>query len=162
MKDDYAQPLLGEIDAQTAACAQCHNATCDNVRYIIGKDGKTVEDVGPYRYGFDTDSLKKASLEDGVLTGYDEKVGVEIFYLGHPDGELFHGSTHEKQGLTCVSCHMPEPTAVSPLASSAEELSASDIPAEASDDSSKVIEPRVASEPEIKQEASQQLTLTMA
>lgn len=48
-------------------------------------------------------------------------------------------------------------TVVSPSPSTAEELPASDIPAESSSDSPKVIEPRVANEHAINQEASQQL-----
>lgn len=99
--------FAASLDPKDAACGQCHNATCDYARYIAGKDDRVLTDFNPYRYGIDADALRKATLEDGFATIYDQTAGVEVAYLGHPDIELFTNSTHEQLGLTCSSCHMP-------------------------------------------------------
>jgi nitrite reductase (cytochrome c-552) len=103
----YAAGFLSEIDPKSAACGQCHNATCDYTRYLVGKDDRPLESFSPYRYGTDADALRKAAIEDGATTFFDEEGGLGLFSLGHPDIELFQGSVHQKAGLTCASCHMP-------------------------------------------------------
>ncbi|MDR1015763.1 MAG: ammonia-forming cytochrome c nitrite reductase subunit c552 [Coriobacteriales bacterium] len=103
--------LVAELDPESAACGQCHNALCDYARYLNGKDGRTLADLDPYRYGTDAEALRKATAEDGFAPMTDEATGDAIPYLGHPDIEIFQGSNHQQLGLTCASCHMPTETA---------------------------------------------------
>jgi len=103
----YAAEFLKSVDPQTAACGQCHNTTCDYVRYIIQIEETMLENLDPYRYGTDADALRRAGLEDGTTLYPDEELGVGIPYRAHADIELFQGSHHQELGLTCVSCHMP-------------------------------------------------------
>jgi len=102
----FASDYLASIDPRIAACGQCHNAMCDWARYLIGKN-MTLDEADPYRYGSDADSLRHAAEEDGVYVPYDTELGTGLFYLGHPDIELFMGSNHQQLGLSCISCHMP-------------------------------------------------------
>ena len=101
-----ASAYLADIDPEIAACGQCHNATCDWPRYLIGKS-MDLDQADPYRYGSDADSLRRAAEEDGIYIIHDDELGTDLFYLGHPDIELFIGSEHQRLGLSCVSCHMP-------------------------------------------------------
>jgi len=103
----YAAEFLKTVDPETAACGQCHNTTCDYVRYIIQIEETTLESLDPYRYGTDADALRQAGLEDGTTLYPDEELGVGVPYRAHADIELFQGSHHQELGLTCVSCHMP-------------------------------------------------------
>ncbi|MCL2757358.1 MAG: ammonia-forming cytochrome c nitrite reductase subunit c552 [Coriobacteriia bacterium] len=102
----FASDYIANIDPKIAACGQCHNATCDWPRYLISKD-MTLDEAAPYRYGTDADSLRRAAEEDGIYIRYDKELLTPLFYLGHPDIELFMGSKHQQLGLSCVSCHMP-------------------------------------------------------
>jgi nitrite reductase (cytochrome c-552) len=106
----YARAFLTNVDRETAACGQCHNATCDYPRVLAREEGARLEDFDPYRYGTDADALRRAIVEDGMTMYPDEELGITVDYLGHPDIELFQGSQHQEQGLTCVSCHMPYET----------------------------------------------------
>jgi nitrite reductase (cytochrome c-552) len=103
----FAQDLSDDVASQTAVCGQCHNATCDYPKYVAGKDSRNLDELRPYRYGTDADALRKAAIEEGVGLYPDEELGINLFYLGHPDIELFQGSHHQQLGLTCTSCHMP-------------------------------------------------------
>lgn len=70
-----------------AVCGQCHSIpVTDNVNDL-------------YRYGIDADSIGKALLED---YGFLMSVCTDV--------EIFQNSTHQKQGMTCTSCHMPSVT----------------------------------------------------
>ena len=106
----YAAEFLKTVDPQTAACGQCHNTTCDYVRYIVQREGVTLADLDPYRYGTSADALRQAGLEDNTTLYPDKELGVAIPYRAHADIELFQGSHHQELGLTCVSCHMPYET----------------------------------------------------
>jgi nitrite reductase (cytochrome c-552) len=107
----YPSKFLKEVDPNTAVCGQCHNATCTYPRYVLGREGGVLEDYDPYRYGTDADSMRKAAEEYGIKPIPDHEKGIDVFYLGHPDLELFQGSVHQDLGMTCVSCHMPDATA---------------------------------------------------
>jgi nitrite reductase (cytochrome c-552) len=106
----FAKKFLEEVDPKTAACGQCHNATCDYSRYLSKEDGVTLESFDPYRYGTDADALRKAGFEDGLILSSDSDLEIDISYRGHPDIELFQVGLHQSLGLTCVSCHMPKET----------------------------------------------------
>ncbi|MDR3053371.1 MAG: ammonia-forming cytochrome c nitrite reductase subunit c552 [Coriobacteriales bacterium] len=95
------------LNPREAACAQCHNSICDYARYIVAENERPLEEFKPYQYGIDADALRKAGEEFGVHTSIEPHTGIELFALGHPDIELFQGSTHQMQGLSCVDCHMP-------------------------------------------------------
>jgi len=102
---DYYKTLApGDV-----ACGQCHNALGGYTRRLAKIPGKNLDNLHPYRYGTDADAILKAFVEDGDKLPVD-KDGVQYFYSGHPDVEIFQGSTHQSLGLTCASCHMPQQT----------------------------------------------------
>lgn len=100
--DDY----FNSLDPGDQACGQCHNILGGYTRRLAAVEGNDLTNLEPYRYGTDPDAIYKAFIEDGDTLKVDED-GVEYFYAGHPDVEIFQGSTHESLGLTCASCHMP-------------------------------------------------------
>ena len=63
-------------------------------------EGKTLNDIDPYRYGVDADALLKAELEDGIKLAVDEESGVQTFYLPVSDIEILQGSVHQSMGLS--------------------------------------------------------------
>ena len=101
---------LNQISTEEATCAQCHNAVGRYGRAWLANYDGDLEDIDPYRYGYDPDSLKRAFLEDGVKATHEDDTGADVFITQHPDIEIFQGSVHEQLGLTCVSCHMPKKT----------------------------------------------------
>ncbi|MDR1712659.1 MAG: ammonia-forming cytochrome c nitrite reductase subunit c552 [Coriobacteriales bacterium] len=103
--------FLQSVDPVTASCGQCHNATCTYPRYSLGKTGTALEDYDPWKYGADADGMRQAAEEYGIAAIPDLERGVDVFYLGHPDLELFQGSVHQELGMTCADCHMPTVTA---------------------------------------------------
>lgn len=93
-----------------ASCGQCHNILDGYTRRLINIPGNSLENFDPYRYGIDAEGILKAFLEDGDKMSVDAD-GVEFFNeAGHPDVEIFQGTTHQSLGLTCASCHMPKVT----------------------------------------------------
>lgn len=95
-----------------AACGQCHNALSRyEDGYVLGSD-KLLVTYKPYRYGTDADAILKAILEDGEMPLTDQD-GVDYYLSVNPEVEMFQGSTMQKLGLSCVSCHMPKETSVS-------------------------------------------------
>lgn len=107
----YFNAMLGDrgqdLTPGEKACGQCHNSF-DYERMV--EQGDDIYNFDPYRYGFDADSLLKATLEDG-LQSVDEETGIETVMVFHPEMEFFQNSTHDSMGLDCTSCHMPETTA---------------------------------------------------
>ncbi len=99
--------VLTQVSTEEAVCGQCHNAVGRYGRAWLADYEGDLEDIDPYRYGFDPDSLKRAFLEDGVQPTHEEDTGADVFITQHPDIEIFQGSVHEMLGLTCVDCHMP-------------------------------------------------------
>lgn len=101
-----AKDYFDTLAPADAACGQCHNILGGYTRRLVSIPGQSLESLDPYRYGTDADAVIKAFLEDGDTLKVDED-GVEYFYAGHPDVEIFQGSNHQSLGLTCASCHMP-------------------------------------------------------
>ena len=105
----FFNTILGDdgetLSDEDKACGQCHNGT-----FITGKcvDPEYFENARPFRYGFDADSLIRAQIEDGDL---GVEAGIPRGGGMHADMEVFQGSNHDINGLTCVSCHMPTLTA---------------------------------------------------
>lgn len=91
-------------------CAQCH------VEYVCnpGMNVKTGEKVG-----FDSrlTNLFPWVNADNIEAYYDEigfrdfkhnLTGATLVKMQHPDTETFIGSTHDKAGADCATCHMPK------------------------------------------------------
>lgn len=111
----FGTTLLDNVDPKVAACGQCHNfmgATYGRgvLMEKIQSGEVSVDDVDPYRYGTDPDSLMKAALEDGYEMQVDEATGIANFQANHPEVEIFQGSVHSSMGLACTDCHMPQKT----------------------------------------------------
>ncbi len=102
----------GEFDDQapeTLACAQCHNAWGNIVKFAVAGTGNDLEEFHPYQYGHDADALYREFAEDGsTRVQFDEETGLVIVNTTTYDIEHFAGSVHEELGLTCASCHMPK------------------------------------------------------
>lgn len=116
----FVGDVLDDVDMGIAVCAQCHNLVSDEYPNRLSfpvlwdklMSGElAIEDVQPYRYGIDPDSIRRAMLEDGWkgpagMGEYDEASGTTLVGSNDPEFELFMGSAHEQAGLTCVDCHM--------------------------------------------------------
>ena len=102
---ELAGAYLHTLSPGDAACGQCHSIVGGYTRRLVSLPGQSLETLDPYRYGTHADAIIKAFLEDGDTLVRDSD-GVEFFYAGHPDVEIFQGSNHQSQGLSCPSCHM--------------------------------------------------------
>lgn len=93
-------------------CAQCH------VEYICnsGIDSRTGKPIG-----FDShltnhfpwvnaDQIEAYYDEIGFRDFKHNRTGALLVKMQHPDSETFFGSTHDKAGATCQTCHMPKVT----------------------------------------------------
>jgi len=110
-----AKDFNDTLSPSESACGQCHSIIGGYTRRLVRGEStvpnQTINDLDPYRYGLDPYGLYKAFMEDGDALVVD-KDGVENFWAGHPDIEIYQGSNHQRQGLECGSCHMPEVTTV--------------------------------------------------
>ena len=105
-----SKELLSKLNPNEAVCGQCHNGTAEYLYNIGNRPGNTdLTKFNPYRYGYDAEALLKAIREDHVVKPVDAD-GVEAYRATHVCIEIFQDSNHQKQGLTCVSCHMPKET----------------------------------------------------
>ena len=100
-----AEDYLKTLSPGDASCGQCHSIIGGYTRRLVSLPGQSLETLDPYRYGTDADAIIKAFMEDGDTLVVDSE-NVEFFFAGHPDVEIFQGSNHQSQGLSCPSCHM--------------------------------------------------------
>lgn len=100
-------------------CGQCH-AMFPGAAYL--EDGN--RGIDQYKYGFDPDGMLKAMQEyyaDNPVTEtpiaagmvgvphYDEAIDATIYLDDACTAvEMFQNSNHQKLGLTCTDCHMPQ------------------------------------------------------
>ncbi len=97
-------------DIKTLVCGQCHNQLA-MYRGVYAKPGNTFDSINPYRYGTDADALYQAAIEDGAAVMPEEATGAQlVMSSGENELEVFEGSNHQAQGLTCVDCHMTTAT----------------------------------------------------
>ena len=89
-----------EVSPTNQVCAQCHT------EYYQEPVNKEV--VLPWQNGLGT---------DGMLDYYDNvefsdwehpTTGASLLKAQHPELETFMGSIHDKAGVSCTDCHMPE------------------------------------------------------
>lgn len=113
-----ASELFPEEDM---VCGQCH-AMFPGQTYMEEAN----EGIDQYKYGYDPDSMLKAMQEyfsENEITGTDIGAGMvgvpaldpnidTVLYLTDACTalEMFQDSKHQKAGLTCTDCHMPETT----------------------------------------------------
>lgn len=107
--DELSEGEFDDQAPQTLACAQCHNAWGNIVKFSIAGTGKGIEEFHPYQYGHDPDALYKEFAEDGsTRVQFEEETGLVVVNTTTYDIEHFAGSVHEELGMTCASCHMPK------------------------------------------------------
>lgn len=119
--------LFAKLSPNSAVCAQCHNdlsiwagaRIVDTAKYIA-------ENKDIYRYGWDPDSMIKATIEDALPSGVaipggkvystskaahaktDKNLGIYLFADGsHADAEVYVDGPHYKMNVGCADCHMP-------------------------------------------------------
>ncbi len=100
------------VPAADSTCGQCHNAL-GAFRALEGLTVEMMESFTPYKYGYKADDMRRAFTEQPANvtgTSVDKETGLVTYTMGHPDVEIFQGSTHQSMGLSCYSCHMPETT----------------------------------------------------
>lgn len=85
---------------QELACAQCH------VEYYL--DPTTKEVILPWINGQDVDGMLEYYDEIGFSDWTHPTTGTKMLKAQHPEFETNQGGFHNKFGLTCNDCHMPE------------------------------------------------------
>lgn len=90
----------GEFSNGDLVCAQCH------VEYHL--DPETKEVVMPSVNGLDPESMMAFFDETGYSDWVHPSAGTELLKVQHPEWETYQGSVHNRMGVTCVACHMPE------------------------------------------------------
>ncbi len=90
---------LTRNELRTLVCAQCH------VEYYFTTDEGVL--TFPWKYGLEPeDALRYYEEIDFVdFTHPDSQVG--LLKAQHPDYEMFYGSIHYSNGVSCADCHMP-------------------------------------------------------
>lgn len=91
-------------------CAQCH------VEYICnpGFDAKTGAKIGfdsrlTNHFPFvNADEIEQYYDKIGFRDFKHNLTGAALVKMQHPDTETYFGSTHDKAGATCATCHMPK------------------------------------------------------
>lgn len=105
--EGWGEETFSGLDVEAKVCGQCH--FIGGLWYVNLKSGeKQIEDIDPYRYGYDPDDIYKAAVEDSGRTTYDEASGTLYFRFEHNELDLYASSNHQSLGITCVDCHMTE------------------------------------------------------
>src|SRR5690606_7278574 len=89
-----------EFKPQELACAQCH------VEYYL--DPTTKEVILPWHNGQGVDGMLEYYDEIDFSDWVHPSTGTNMLKAQHPEFETFQGSLHNKMGLTCATCHMPD------------------------------------------------------
>lgn len=89
-----------EFKPGNMACGQCH------VEYYL--DPQTKEVILPWHNGTGTDGMLEYYDEIGFADWEHPTTGTKMLKAQHPEFETFMGSIHDKAGLSCISCHMPQ------------------------------------------------------
>ncbi len=99
---------VGEIDAATLSCGQCHIEY-----YFTPSDKETmmpyqdIASMAPEKILAYYDSME---MPDGSIGFYDwiqESTGAKMLKAQHPEMETFLYGKHAKEGMNCADCHMP-------------------------------------------------------
>lgn len=83
----------------TYTCAQCHNEY-----YFAPGTGKVTH---PWDKGLDGPDMYAYYQEKGFSDWTNPISGAKMLKTQHPEFALFQGSTHQVNGLSCATCHMP-------------------------------------------------------
>lgn len=94
---DITQATNNEM--RTLVCAQCH------VEYYFEPETKIV--TFPWDNGEKIENVYNYYEEIGFSDFTHGITGGSMLKMQHPDYELFLGSTHETNGVSCADCHMP-------------------------------------------------------
>ncbi len=91
-------------------CAQCHVEYAGNPGTTPdGKPVKMAESRLTNHFPWvNTDDIEEHYKRIGFVDFVHPLTGAKLVKLQHPDVETYLGSTHDKAGATCASCHMPK------------------------------------------------------
>ncbi len=102
-RDHLTQSLAyldSEVSPNNQVCGQCH------VEYYLEPINKEV--VLPYKYGMDTEGMLQYYDEVDFYDWEHPTTGASLLKAQHPELETYTGSVHDRIGLSCTDCHMPE------------------------------------------------------
>ncbi len=86
-------------DAQMS-CAQCH------VEYYMTKEENAT--TLPWTDGLGCDEAYEYYQAHDFYDWEHPQTGAKLLKAQHPETETYEGSTHEKMGADCTTCHMPQ------------------------------------------------------
>ena len=98
--EDALENVEEEMAMGNLVCAQCH------VEYFLDSD--TLEVVLPWENGINAWDIEEATIERGHVDWVHPQTGTELLKVQHPEFETYMGSIHDRVGVTCVDCHLPE------------------------------------------------------
>ena len=90
----------GEFKNTDLVCAQCH------VEYFL--DPETKEVIMPSVNGLTPQEMLAYYDEAGYSDWTHPSSGAGLLKVQHPEWETFQGSVHNKLGVSCITCHMPD------------------------------------------------------
>ncbi len=88
------------IDLGNLVCGQCH------IEYYLHDDTKVVS--VPWDRGYNAWAVEEETLARGHVDWVHPLTGAELLKVQHPEFETYMGSIHDRAGVTCIDCHMPE------------------------------------------------------
>ena len=85
---------------RTYACAQCH------VEYFFNRS--TNELILPWDNGIKPEDIERFFQERNWADWTHPAAGVPLVKIQHPEFENYQGSVHDRLGVSCADCHMPQ------------------------------------------------------
>jgi len=93
------EKLETEPKPGTMACAQCH------IEYYL--DPETKEVIVPWDNGIEIAEIESYFDERDYFDWKHPRTGTPLIKVQHPEFETYTGSIHDKLGVSCADCHMP-------------------------------------------------------
>lgn len=87
-------------DMRTFVCAQCH------VEYFFNRS--TNELILPWDNGIKPEEVERFFQERNWADWTHPGAQVPLVKIQHPEYENYQGSIHDRLGVTCADCHMPQ------------------------------------------------------
>lgn len=89
-----------KADMRSYVCAQCH------VEYFFNR--QTTELILPWDNGLSPEAIERFFQERNWADWTHPAAGVPLVKIQHPEFENYQGSVHQRLGVSCADCHMPQ------------------------------------------------------